>query len=64
MMVNMLALVLDSNAIHRDPWLASDTAKKLLGWAEVDACVIVYPQLSSTSFADNASRRLESHMMS
>lgn len=44
-MEHMLAVVLDTNAIHRDPWLASDTAKKLLRWAEVDACVIVYPQV-------------------
>lgn len=41
----MLAVVLDSNSIHNDPWLASDPGKKLLDLAAAGSCVVIYPQV-------------------
>lgn len=41
----MLALVLDTNAIHGDPWLASPPGAALLGLADSDACLIVLPEV-------------------
>jgi len=41
----MFTIVLDSNAIHSDPWLTSIPGKKLIQMAEDGACVVVYPQV-------------------
>jgi len=44
-MVDMLAVVLDSNAIHTDPWLTSEPGVKLLELAQRGFCTVVYPQV-------------------
>ncbi len=44
-MVRMLVVVLDTNAVHSDPWLASPPGKKLLDLAASGSCVVVYPQV-------------------
>lgn len=41
----MIAVVLDTNAVHSDPWLTSEPGKKLLELAERGSCVVVYPQV-------------------
>lgn len=41
----MLLVVVDSNALHRDPWMTRDAAKALIELAEFGACEIVYPQV-------------------
>ncbi|MBM3715523.1 MAG: hypothetical protein FJW64_07285 [Actinobacteria bacterium] len=41
----MLAVVLDTNALHSDPWLTSDTGEKLTTLAQHGKCSIVYPQV-------------------
>jgi len=41
----MIAVVLDTNAVHSDPWLTSEPGKKLLELAERESCVVVYPQV-------------------
>ncbi|WP_341358933.1 PIN domain-containing protein [Georgenia sp. M64] len=41
----MLAVVLDTNAVYSDPWLASAPGKKLLELAAHGSCVVVYPQV-------------------
>jgi hypothetical protein len=41
----MLAIVLDTNAVHSDPWLAGTPGKRLLELAARGSCVIVYPQV-------------------
>ena len=45
MMVGMLAVVLDTNALHSDPWLAGAPGKKLLELAARGSCVVVFPQV-------------------
>ncbi|PZE60374.1 hypothetical protein DEJ33_04875 [Curtobacterium sp. MCPF17_047] len=41
----MLIVVLDTNAVHRDPWLTRDVAPKLIQLAASEVCEIVYPQV-------------------
>lgn len=41
----MLTVVLDSNAIHGDPWLTSEVGVVLVGLAEREACIIVVPEV-------------------
>lgn len=41
----MLPVVLDTNAVHRDPWLTRDDAPKLVQLAACGACEIVYPRV-------------------
>lgn len=41
----MIAVVLDTNAIHSDSWLTSEPGKKLLELAGGGSCVVVYPQV-------------------
>lgn len=41
----MIAVVLDTNAIHSDPWLASDPAAKLLDRAASGSCVVVHHRI-------------------
>lgn len=41
----MIAVVLDTNSVHSDPWLTSDPGKKLLDHAAAGSCVVVYPQV-------------------
>ena len=45
MMIYMFSVVLDSNAIHSDPWLTSIPGKKLIHLAEDGACVVLDPQV-------------------
>jgi hypothetical protein len=45
MIIYMFTVVLDSNAIHSDPWLTSIPGKKLIQLAEDAACVVLYPQV-------------------
>lgn len=45
MMVRMLVVVPDANAVHSDPWLASPAGRKLLDMAASGSCVVVYPQV-------------------
>lgn len=41
----MLFVVLDTNALFRDPWMTRDAAPKLVDLAAAGACEIVYPQV-------------------
>lgn len=41
----MIAVVLDANSIHSDPWLAGAPGEKLLDLAAAGSCVVVYPQV-------------------
>ncbi|MGN7187517.1 PIN domain-containing protein [Microbacterium enclense] len=41
----MLTVVLDTNAVHRDPWLTRDDAPKLVHLASSGTCEIVYPRV-------------------
>ncbi|WP_424446708.1 PIN domain-containing protein [Microbacterium sp. CH-015] len=41
----MIAVVLDANSIHSDPWLAGDPGKKLLDLAAAGSCVVIYPEV-------------------
>lgn len=41
----MIAVVLDTNAIHRDAWLSSDAATKLLALAANGSCNVVYTEV-------------------
>lgn len=41
----MLFVVLDTNALFRDPWMTHDAASKLADLAAAGACEIVYPQV-------------------
>lgn len=43
--MSMIAVVVDTNSVHRDPWLAGETARKLVSLAESSACVLVYPKV-------------------
>jgi len=45
MMIYMFTVVLDSNAIHSDPWLTSPPGKKLVQLAKDGSCVVLYPQV-------------------
>ena len=45
MMVSMLAVVLDANAVHSDPWLAGAPGRKLLELAARGSCVVIYPDV-------------------
>lgn len=41
----MLTVVLDTNAVHRDPWLTRDDAPKLVQLAACGVCEVVYPRV-------------------
>lgn len=41
----MIAVVLDTNAVHSDSWLTSEPGKKLLALAERGSCIVIYPQV-------------------
>lgn len=41
----MIAVILDTNVVHRDPWLASEPGQQLLQLAAQGKCVVVYPQV-------------------
>lgn len=41
----MLAVVLDSNAIHTDPWLSSDVGRVLVRLAESGSCTLIVPEV-------------------
>lgn len=41
----MIAVVLDTNVVHRDPWLTNDLGQKLLQLAAKGICVVAYPQV-------------------
>lgn len=45
MMGGMLVVVLDSNALHSDPWLTSPPGQKLRDIAAKNSCVVAYPQV-------------------
>nr|WP_154923548.1 PIN domain-containing protein [Microbacterium testaceum] len=63
-MVTMLLVVVDSNSLHRDPWMTRDAAKALVELAGSGACEIVYPQVVMSELrrqsVDSASRAHES----
>lgn len=41
----MIAVVVDTNVIHRDPWLTGGPGQELLRLAAEGKCVVVYPQV-------------------
>ncbi|WP_394217033.1 PIN domain-containing protein [Brachybacterium vulturis] len=41
----MIAVVIDTNAIHRDPWLKNQPGTALLDLADRGKCVLVFPQV-------------------
>lgn len=41
----MLRVVLDTNSIHRDPWLTGQAGSKLARLANSGSCVLVYPEV-------------------
>lgn len=41
----MIAIVVDTNVVHRDPWLAKESGQKLLELAVKGNCVVEYPQV-------------------
>ncbi len=41
----MLTVVVDTNAVHRDPWLTRDDAPKLVQLAASGVCEVVYPRV-------------------
>lgn len=43
--VNVTVVVIDTNAVHRDPWLKNDPGTALLALADAGDCVLVFPQV-------------------
>lgn len=41
----MIAVVVDTNAVHGDPWLTSSPGTRLLDLAAGGACAVIYPQV-------------------
>lgn len=41
----MTLVVIDTNAVHRDPWMKNDPGTVLLGLADSGECVLSFPQV-------------------
>lgn len=41
----VIAVILDTNAMHRDPWLMSESGTRLTDLAANDACDVILPDV-------------------
>lgn len=55
----MIAVILDTNALHSDPWLTSEPGQKLLAMAAAGTCQVVFPDVVLEELQRQQQERIE-----